>query len=358
VLALLVLMTPVLIGSAGFAIDLSNLMLRRTAAQNAADLAALAAAAKLPDDVDGALAAARRAAAANHFVDNVNGVQVTVTAPFGSDSSQVQLTIQDSVPTYFMRLLGQPAAIMHVRAVAQKPPARYGVFATNSGCGSAPGSVVWTMSGSRIEIPVYSGADFRLTGSSNRILGGITYACSSSIVGSGNTFSPAPARGTSPAPPIVHPESDLAPCTFQFAGTQDLMNSGPWWVGGSSASGQLKPGVYCATGDLRMTGVGVRGTVTFVAHNAITLTGSNFNLQPYKDHVLFAAYGSGTTSVTGAGGTLSGYIYVPNGTLQFTGSGNAVVSGGLVAAGITITGSATTFTNGAGDSQRPPVLIK
>jgi hypothetical protein len=348
----------VLIGSAGVAIDLSTLMMRRRQAQNAADLGALAAAVSLPGNPTAARNMAARIVAANDYRDGVNGVRVTITTPVAGDSSRIQVAVRDSVATIFMRLLGNDATVLTRNAIAVSPAPPYGLYSTKP-CGAVPSSIVWTMNGSHISIPIRSNGNFTLTGSTNTITGGVEYACSQSIVGSGNSLLPPPVKNaTGSASPITFAQSAFTPCKFNL-GSQDLSNPGAWWVGGTSASKTLVDGIYCSTGSLTLTGNGITGTVTLVAATVVTITGTSLTLKPFKNNVLVAAYGTGVTSVTGSGGTWSGFYYVPNGTIQLTGSSNWLVNGGLVAAAINITGSATTFAlTGGSSAPLGPLLVK
>ena len=94
----------VMLGCTALAVDLGHAYFVSQNAQNAADAVALAGAPYLPGDLAGAQAAAQQLAAANGFTDGVNGVKVT--AAQGADPSQLTVTVEQDVPTWFAKGIG------------------------------------------------------------------------------------------------------------------------------------------------------------------------------------------------------------------------------------------------------------
>jgi hypothetical protein len=134
----------------------------------------------------------------------------------------------------------------------------------------------------------------------------------------------------------------------------DLAADGAWWVGGTKTSKTLRPGIYCSrTGssdgiklsdsDIRVLADIATGAdgVTFVAQYSIEVSGSNFQLKPFKDNILFASYGTTDVAikVAGSSGTWEGILYAPNGTAEVSGSSNLALKGGIIAKRVKLNGS-------------------
>ncbi len=94
----------VLLGFAALAVDIGHGYLVAQKAQNAADAAALAGTVYLPQDAASATSTAQSVAASNGFANGVNSV--TVTATQQPEPTQLKVTVKQSVPTWFARVLG------------------------------------------------------------------------------------------------------------------------------------------------------------------------------------------------------------------------------------------------------------
>jgi hypothetical protein len=217
----------------------------------------------------------------------------------------------------------------------------YTIFAGKDTCDGVD-ALEWTGNTSTVIGDVYANGSVKLTGLDNTINGDLGYRCTIKRTGS-FTIGGGPDQATAVRPwPVERAAADF-PCTFSRAGQFDLAKDGPWWVGGKQSSGQLQPGVYCATGAngvILLSTSDVTGTVTFVAAS-VRLTGNNLRLTPYLDGMLLFATGSATDAikVTGSGVAWGGVLYAPSGGVQLTGSDGAGLPGQVVAWTVKLTGS-------------------
>jgi subtilisin family serine protease len=178
-------------------------------------------------------------------------------------------------------------------------------------------------SGNKVTGNVHSNGGIKITGSKNTVSGAVTYrtGCRAQVKGLTAT-----AAGLQ-ADPLAHLTPAHFPCTFSRTGSWDLR-------------GPLAPGVYCATGTIKLSDSKVSGDVTFVAER-IELSGSNLNLTPNRLGVLAWATGTGdAVKVSGSNSTFGGIVYAPNGKAAF--SGSDLTLGSIVAQTIKLSGSGST----------------
>ncbi len=114
---LMALLMVVMMGAAAMAVDLGWLYLNSIRTQQAADAAALAGVVYMPDEFPTASSVAIAAATANEYVDGVNAVVTPAKVP-GSDH-QLQVTVDNNVPTFFMRVFGIDSVSLSREAVAE-----------------------------------------------------------------------------------------------------------------------------------------------------------------------------------------------------------------------------------------------
>jgi subtilisin family serine protease len=173
---------------------------------------------------------------------------------------------------------------------------------------------------------VHSNGGLKFSGSKNTVSGTLTYrtGCRASVKGLTAT-----ATGLQ-TDPLAHLTPAHFPCTFSRSGSWDLKASG----------GQLAPGVYCATGTIKLSASKVSGDVTLVA-NRIEISGSDVDLTPNRLGVLAWATGTGdAVKVSGSKSTFGGIVYAPNGKAEF--SGSDLTLGSIVASTIKLSGSGST----------------
>lgn len=335
VIPLLVVLFPVLVGMIGASADVSIIMMGRRAAQDAADLAALAGASQLPEAPNAARDYAIRFAGSNGLRNGVNGTRVVATTPYAGDNAKILVTIDDSIPTSFMRLFGFRGFRVTSRAVAKRLGRPYGVFAGGA-CGQNRSGIVWTGSQGQIAGNVHTNGNLRVAGSGHDFLGDVSYSCS--LDAPQATFRSPPTQRNAQTPPVSVSRSDL-PCTYTFAANTELERAGAWWVGGAPTSRQLRPGVYCSSGPLRLSGSGYSGNVTFVVNGGVAMTGSGHNFTPFRNDILIFDDAATSVAFHGSGGRWGGYIYAPYAEVVFTGSGGFLLAGAIVSAAVTTHGS-------------------
>ena len=106
----------------------------------------------------------------------------------------------------------------------------------------------------------------------------------------------------------------------------------------------LKTGVYCQPDPDRVISSprqGAIGEVTLVSMGTIDINGSDFQLTANWNDILIFAWddSSSAMNISGSGGSWTGLMVAPRGRLNFSGSGNLSVIGGLLAGQVDASGS-------------------
>lgn len=117
---LLVLALSLLLGCAALAVDLGMDYNSKEKVQNAADLAALAAAKALPDQYDALLMGVNTASQ-----NGINPANVTVTTPYDGDFTLVEVVCTKENDHLFARVFGSDSALLTGRAVARMDPPKW-----------------------------------------------------------------------------------------------------------------------------------------------------------------------------------------------------------------------------------------
>jgi Flp pilus assembly protein TadG len=285
----------VLTAVVGLAIDLGYLRYTKRRLQTAADSAAIAGASEL--DNGNFVTAALNDSKSNGFENGVNGVTVTthnppIDPPFNTklnSATFVEVQVQQTAPTFFMRIFGVDRASVSATAVAQLASSRGCIYAldllngiTVQGNVNAPNCGV-------LDNAILSVGGGCITASSIgvvlRLLGGCT--------------NPPPVVGIDPA---ADPLAYLVPpaagaCLFT---STDVVKS--------AAITTLYPGTYC--GGIQIAN-GNSGVVTF-APGLYILDSIGLQIQPQN-----------TGNVSGSGVTL--YI-TRGGSAQISGTGNVTLT--------------------------------
>ncbi|HUF53710.1 MAG TPA: pilus assembly protein TadG-related protein [Dehalococcoidia bacterium] len=353
---MMALMLTALLGFVGLTVDVGSALLDKTSAQGASDAASLAAASELREgnSVEAATAAAHTFAATNGFQHGEDGVSVTVSippesGPYAGSSLYAEVSIHGPSEVRFARVVGINLLNIGVRSVAgsaleviEKAPPR-ALFALQTGC-SATDPFKVSGSDNFIIGGIHSNSTVDTSGSYNLLSeGDNTGVCSLSNGGSGNVFDPSYQNSPELPDPLGYTYSDV-PCTRTFTSDTDLTSVNSVWVNDDPNTNQLLPGVYCSTGKLTLSASDVTGTVTLVAQQELSISGSNFNIKPYWNDVLLFTTSSTSSAadLSGSGGTWEGYIYVPNGKAKLNGSGNFSVKGAVIGGNIELSGSGVT----------------
>ena len=122
ILLLATISLVVLLGFTALAVDVGLLYSTRRRMQTAADAAAIAGATALRDGQN-YTTAADAVTSFNGFTNSQNNVTVTVSeptlpSPYPSSVTYVEVDISQSVPTYFLRVLGYKSMKVGARAVS------------------------------------------------------------------------------------------------------------------------------------------------------------------------------------------------------------------------------------------------
>jgi subtilisin family serine protease len=244
---------------------------------------------------------------------DVAGTSIGVTfnaANFGANGSQGVLLLHH---------FGQAAQRTEVLPVATTT---FGLLALKGG---ACDNQAFELSGNSNQVVgnVHSNGGLKISGSKNTVSGALTYrtGCRADVKGLTAT-----ATGLQ-ADPLAHLTPAHFPCTFSRSGSWDL-------------KGPLAPGVYCATGTIKLSASKVSGDVTLVA-NRVEISGSDVNLTPNRLGVVAWASGTGDAiKVSGSKSTFAGIAYAPNGKAEFSGSNSTL--GSVVASTIKLSGNDST----------------
>src|SRR6266702_8246458 len=302
-----------LCGMAGFAVDVGTLFHAKRMLQTAADAGAIAGSA---DRGYGTTTASAKAATAqNGITDGVNGVTVTVNGPTqgGPQSGPhyhmtgfVEVIVQQSAPTFFMKLFHLTSMTVSARAVAANVPI--------SGC-------IYTLDPSGIDIGLSGSGDLNMpdcgivvdSASSNAVsLSNNAHMTAQSIgivggySGAAANYSPLPITGI---PPAADPLASRVSAP-SFAISSCVSDPHPT---GTVTMGPTDPTVPVCYNGLTMSG---SGTITlepglYIINGGLSSSGStNVQLDP--------------SAPAGAGVTF--YLAPPNGSVSLTGSGALNIS--------------------------------
>src|SRR5208282_4969055 len=332
ILMLATISMVILLGFTALAVDMGYLYSTRRRMQTAADGAAIAGATALRDG-ESYTSAADDVASFNGFTNSQNNVTVTVSeptlpSPYPSDVTYVEVDISQTVPTYFLRVLGYKSMKVGARAVSGAvagPACIYALDPSDSSTFSLTGNA---------NINSQCGLIDDSTSSSGLSLtGNITLkATSIGVVGSsfsksGNvTISPQPVENLAALP---DPLSGQAKSAAPSAGTctQQTGKSGSENWSGNIGTLTVPAGVY--NGGISINGITLNGN-----------TATSFNAGTYT--FCGAVDIIGNSTVTLRPGTYFGGINI-------TGNANVTFSPGtyiLAGGGLTVTGNSTL--NGTG----------
>jgi len=115
------LLLIVLVGLAGFAVDVGHWYFVGQQEQNAADAAAMAGVTSLPANLPGAQATAYKYSSANGFTNGAvgpKGETTTVTPVLGGSATRLQVTVNQQVTNFFGSLMGVPTTNVTRTAIA------------------------------------------------------------------------------------------------------------------------------------------------------------------------------------------------------------------------------------------------
>jgi Flp pilus assembly protein TadG len=311
VIPLVTILMFAMLGISAFAIDLGSLYQAKRQAQAAADAGALAGTQDLPNGPTTA-----STDATTYATKTYNGASAAVTTPYNSDSAQIHVVVTKTVPSILGSILGINSVTVTATATAKvlgtfTPTA---IFAASTSCSGY--GATFESNNAVVQGGVVSNGHVDFQGNNNTI-GPITYGgpngCSATnTTGNGNSFTSLTRDPSNHTWPLDYSTSFPA-CTYSGS-------SFSW----STTGVTIPSGVYCATGNISITGNSVTGNVTFRAAS-FTLSGNNANLTPYYNNLLIYQTGSSTLNITG-NNLNGGHIFAPTATVIISGT-NATTTG-------------------------------
>ena len=373
-----------LVSLAAVAVDGSNLYRERGDTQNAADLAAYAAAYDDCTGGDDPVAVGMAQAAANGFTHDGNDTIVTVA----EEGGDWRATVDSTIDGFFSKALGADAISTHATALALCTISVVSDYAMFAGGACGPETLKWSGSDNDVTGDIHSNDGVSMSGSDNTVNGNATATGSFAVGGSGNVFNPSQDDDVDPRDwPVMFNASDFLPGgPVQFyvgsafyhywPGKIDtgVLSAQGWW---DPVTKTLDTGVYVATDDIDLSVSDFNGTVTLVTapsgeeKGVITLSGSDQDLQPfYKSLLVFSDAWNGGTGypwdpeppahpsclqlegirLSGSNHIWSGIMLAPRSGVVLSGSVNITVNGSIISYHISISGGAQqiSFTGGLG----------
>lgn len=356
------LMMPVLIGMAGLGTEVGLWLYTRQTLQSAADSAAISSATSYyymggAADIN---TEAHAVTAAYGFVNNINGVNVTVSRPplsgnYISSPSAIEVTVQQPQTPLLIVLAASGALNVRARAVAIANGGKACTLSLNptaSGATSVSGSASVTLNNCSMYSDSNSGTAVNVGGSST-----VSALSVDAVGGISGTDHITTSQGIAiNQPPVIDPYSNVPLPPFSgcdshnfTAKTTVTINPGVYCGGiqlNAGANLTLNPGTYfldrgslMVNGGASLSGTGV--TLIFTSstgNNYATATingGASVNLTPPTDSssptrgiVFFGdrnmPAGTAFKFNGGASQTLTGAIYLPKGAITYAGGANTV----------------------------------
>ena len=368
VIIIVVCFLMVLFAFAAFAVDMGFRYTRSRTLQLVADAAVSAG---MPALVAGNKTLAGNNATAIARANGYSGANATIDT---GTTPQLSVTVTAMAPSFFGAIFrGGTSRLLSGVAVGVVTNFPGPALLTLGGCGSS--GLNWTGNGAfQINGPVESGGpmSFSTGGSSTQNFGGsVSSACSTPSMGSGPiTYSAGSATGG--GGPYTNPFSSITLASLEPYCTQghtysvrDLQYLD--WIGTDPLlPWTLKPGVYCSSGPMSLSGPGVgfiAPGVTIISADAVTIGANN---AVAGSSLLTAASGipgglavfSNFTNTNCAGQainlgsmnlTVNGSVYAPNGCARLSGDRGMTVNGSVISQNMEVgaTGDWTFNPNGA-----------
>ena len=361
VLITTVLTMVVLLAFLGLAIDVGYVQFVKTRMQTAADAAALGAAQEIKaSGTSGAAAAARADAGLNGFTNGQRGVTVAVSNPpatgyYQADPTAVEVTISQTVPAFFMELVGASSTTVRARAVARQgsgtsclytlDPAGSSSFSASGGATVQVSCGVVVNSSNSHAMSVSGGAI--VTGAYVSIVG--NYSASG-----GGSISPTPTTGAmAETDPLAYlPAPAVGSCNqtnLSISIVTRTLDPGVYCNGISISGGArvtLNPGTYIlkggglsVSGGSTLSGPGVTfyntagggygyGAISISGGTSINLvaptSGSLAGILFYQDRSI--ASGAASSLSGGSTTVFQGTLYFPTTALNYSGGSSSTAA--------------------------------
>jgi hypothetical protein len=361
------LVMTAIMGATGMAVDMGYLRYTQRRMQTAADAAAVTAAAEL--NYGDYVTAGQADASTNGFTNDDNNVTVAVNNPptegaYAGESGYAEVIITQTVPTFFMKVMGITSEQVTARAVGHYGSSKNCVYALspsasdailNNGSGTIHMScgIVDDSSASQALLNNGSGS---ITSSGTMVVGGYENNGSGSI-------SPKPTTGVPPQPdPLGYlSEPTVGSCNYNnevINGSQTATLSQGVYCNGILINGSntvtfnsgtyiINGGSFTVNGSNTITGNNVTfyltggASVTFNGSSGVTLTAPTSGT--YEGILFFQdRTDSASATINGANvGNMAGALYFPDAQITYNGSGPDTAYSIVVAKTVLFNGSAT-----------------
>jgi len=375
----------VLLGMAAVAIDGSNLYRERGDAQNAADLAAYAAAYEACNGGSRPVAEGRAQAAANGFDDSDPDITVDISKE--TDGWRAEVT--SDADRFFSKIVGADLLRVNADAVVRcveggaAPGGGHAVFA--GGDCNEKKALNWSSSNTHVDGDVLSNDDIHMSGGGNTIAGKTSYVTSTHISGSKNDFQQGgtPLQESWAGWPVGYRTEDFLPGgRIDREVAAEHIHRGVKFS--LSKADVQKGGVYIATEEIKISVGSVAGKLTLVTlptqegKGLVRISGSSVRLEPFwEDVLIFSDYYKGGSDypytpgpysskpdcngngiiVSGSNSEWRGLLIAPRSTAAISGSNNTEFAGGTIGWGVKLTGSQLRLSGGPGGGQGESRLV-
>lgn len=389
-IVLIALVMVALLGFTALAIDGGQLYFLQRDAQNAADAAIVAALFELCKDpsvplddpvrLQDARDAGQAAALKNGFDDAADNVTVTVTVPFNSSYSDVEVIITASKPAQLVQVVYQGPLEIRARTEGHcesgRPFSSVGFAMFGGGSCTNPNAVNFQGSSHNSDIigGISGNGDVAVSGGGTGVDSGSSTGTVST--GGGATVGSTTNGAANTPMPVIweidefrYPGGLYAEAAYDdgkyhyYSG--DLRNTAlP-----TNADGEVLPGIYFVEGDidLRSNDFGDVGAVgvTFVTPHTYSSGAVNIPFSPYDpDDIpplpLIFAEGGGIEDcsrvdigMSGSGVFWVGVLYAPNGVINLSGSVSGTMNGCMI--GYRVSVSASEFDITCSPLMFPPI---
>lgn len=322
VIILIALLWSTLFGLAAIAVDMGHMYLAKRNLQEAADAAVLAG---LPSLGTSTATAKTNARAMATQIGYTSGVSATTGTASGLRTLTVTITATE--PFFFAKVLGYSTKSLSATSVGQAANPVPAVYASNATCSGAVGI---QFNGGPVTVTgdIQSNGNANVYGSAS-ISGSTTYGSGAGCTANG--IPGASPSGGSISYPYSYTSSSFGACTFgslSTPGTLSIGTSGAaWWASGGPSGGTLVSGVYCANGNIDLSGgSNVTGTVTLVATGQINISATSLNLTAYSNGIIAYSsrvgdcYSTQAINIGSNSVTMNGSFDAPNGCINPSGT--------------------------------------
>ena len=323
VIVLFALALTVLAGIAGLVVDVGYLYGQHARLQNGVDAACLAGAARLPNTV-------YAADMAEDYAESNGLVPANLEAAFSQGNRRIDLTYNETFPTFFFNVLGINNVSIKVTAAAALDvggPFGFTIF-------SGSDTDILPLNGSSLYVDgsMHSDQRLRINGSSINVTGNVEAHDTITVNGTGITIGGTRTEGVGriDMPDYTEQIKAIAATTYTtsqtFNGTTISVDGSMYVNGGVTFNGNNISGTgsILATGNITNNG------------NAITQTGEGQT---------FLYSSNGNITINGNNITIDAILYAPHGSITINGN-NITVNGRLIGSTVTINGTGNTV-NGA-----------